>query len=131
MQRVAVDGCSAAGTWLFCKEGVDRWRFFTHLARRTSICIKLIGSPYWLLPMLLGEGEMGREKEESRGAGMERTDGTAAQWIVNGGGKDERREKKNKKKVKKKTKKRQKREKKKIKREGFPYSTSPLSTPFP
>lgn len=28
---------------------VDRWRFFTHLARRASICIKLIGSPYWLL----------------------------------------------------------------------------------
>lgn len=30
---------------------VDRWRFFTHLARRASICIKLIGSPYWL-PLL-------------------------------------------------------------------------------
>lgn len=28
---------------------VDRWRFFTHLARRASICIKLIGSPYWFL----------------------------------------------------------------------------------
>lgn len=29
--------------------GVDRWRFFTHLAQRASICIKLIGPPYWIL----------------------------------------------------------------------------------
>lgn len=28
---------------------VDRWRFFTHLAQRASICIKLIGSPHWIL----------------------------------------------------------------------------------
>jgi len=54
---------------------VDRWRFFTHLARRASICIKLIGSPYWLLllaskrdgiPVARKEREREREREDAR-----------------------------------------------------------------
>lgn len=52
---------------------VDRWRFFTHLARRASICIKLIGSPYWLLlhgskrdgiPWQREEGVRSKERRE-------------------------------------------------------------------
>lgn len=42
---------------------VDRWRFFTHLARRASICIKLIGSPYWLL-RFKNDREQERERKE-------------------------------------------------------------------
>lgn len=42
---------------------VDRWRFFTHLARRASICIKLIGSPYWLL-LFKREGKRERRERE-------------------------------------------------------------------
>lgn len=44
---------------------VDRWRFFTHLARRASICIKLIGSPYWLLLL--------RSKRDGNSVAEERT----------------------------------------------------------
>ena len=44
---------------------VDRWRFFTHLARRASICIKLIGSPYWLLFFKSNRDEK-REREKER-----------------------------------------------------------------
>lgn len=50
---------------------VDRWRFFTHLARRASICIKLIGSPYWLL-LFKREGKRERrerEREKGRNGG--------------------------------------------------------------
>lgn len=46
---------------------VDRWRFFTHLARRASICIKLIGSPYWLLLFrAIGRENANEEKERER-----------------------------------------------------------------
>lgn len=46
---------------------VDRWRFFTHLARRASICIKLIGSPYWLLLFrAIGRENANEERERER-----------------------------------------------------------------
>lgn len=45
---------------------VDRWRFFTHLARRASICIKLIGSPYWLLLFKSDREGKRRERETEK-----------------------------------------------------------------
>lgn len=50
---------------------VDRWRFFTHLARRASICIKLIGSPYWLL-LFRAIGRENANEERERDKGRER-----------------------------------------------------------
>lgn len=45
---------------------VDRWRFFTHLARRASICIKLIGSPYWLLLFRSNRDQKRERREKAR-----------------------------------------------------------------